>query len=74
MIVEHRHTDRMSYLKQVLQSFCLIADCRRCKALHDDPIFAVLNDGNVRWLSTDVQQVIALLIVYFQVADTHSAG
>ena len=63
-----------AYLKQVLQGFCFIIDYRRCKALHNDPIFAILDDGNVRGLSTNVQQVIALLVVYFQVADAHSAG
>lgn len=64
----------VTHRKQVLQGFSFVVDHGRQKALQNHPIFAVLNDGNVRWLGADVQQVVALFIVDLQVADTHGAG
>ena len=64
----------MAHLKQVLKSLCLIVDQGARQTLHNEPVFTVLNDGNVGGLSADVQQVIALLIVDLEIADTHSAG
>ena len=37
----------MTHLKQVLKSLCLIVDQGRRQTLHHEPVFTVLNDGNV---------------------------